>query len=792
MGLASVAVIAFQLVIMQVLSIAHWHHFAYLVISMALLGFGAAGTVLVLFRDFLTRHYARALPLLFLGCGATLGSAVRLAGAAGDFDVFLLFFEGRHTALLLFSYLVYCLPFFLAGLAITLVFCVETRRIGALYFANLLGSGCGAALIIALLWLVPLELLPALLACLPLLAAWICARGTALTLTTLGVGILAIAAALWLPATPTPSQYKPLSGALQLPGAQVIHQSHGPHGRLEVVSAPAQRFAPSLSLRFQGEPPVVDVMFVNGEYFGTLLADTLPDGAHILDYSTRALPWRVREPRRVLVLDAASGVDVGHALHQGAHQVTATEANRQALALLRDRHPEWNGGVYRRPEVTLYGNTARTFLARAERNRGEYPPYDAILLPTLGAFGGTAGVDALEEQFLLTNEALAAMWRLLAEDGMLVVTLWPEQPPRASLRLLGSLRRLLDDAGAQQPVDHLLAVRSWGTVTLLVGKSPFTAAERDRARTFAATHNFDPLIMAGLEDGERNRYNLLEDGDFFRLVDQLVAGDPEPLYREYPFHIRPVSDDRPYFSRFLQARTLGEVAERHGLGNLPYMELGTVLGAMSLVQVSAIATLLILLPLFRVGWRGSRRRWTFLYFAGTGLGFLFFEIVLIQQLVLYLGNPVYSTALVLSTLLIASGIGSLASGRLNADPGQVVKAGLVVAALAALCAVLLPWLVAGTMGWPAALKLPLVSLFLAVPAFFMGMLFPLGLRSLAGAEQSHIPWACGIDSCLSVSATALAALLAVSIGFTAVMLLAAASYLLVAVAGRHLGHPERG
>lgn len=786
-GLVSVAVIAFQLVIMQVLSIAHWHHFAYLVISMALLGFGAAGTVLVLVRDTLTRHYQAALPLLLLGCAVTMAGAVWLSGLVGEFDVFLLFLERRQTGMLLFSYLVYCLPFFLAGLAITLVFCVETQRIGALYCANMLGSGCGAALVIALLWLVPVENLPALLACLPLLAAWLTGAGRGRFYGALPVAATVVAASLLLPATPSPSQYKPLSGTLQLPDAEVIHRSHSPYGRLEVVRAPAQRFAPSLSLRYQGEPPVADIMFVNGEYFGTLPWQGTPNGEHVLDYSTRALPYRVRSPSRVLVLDAATGVDAGHALHHDARSVTATEANRQALALLTSNAPEWNQGLHLQPRVQLYNNTARAFLASADRGR-DGTRYDAIVLPPIGAFGGTAGVDALQEKFHLTGEALQAMWQLLGEQGMIVATVWLEQPPRASLRLLASARQLLDDAGIREPLDHLLAVRSWGTLTLLISKSPFSEQERTAARDFSAALGFDPLIMAGLQNGERTRYNLSDDHQFFTHVDLITSGDPQPLYRSYPFDIRPVSDDRPYFSRFLQWQTLAEVADRHGVEALPYMELGTVLGVLSLLQVSAIAVVLVLLPLFRVGWRGARRRWTFLYFAGTGIGFLFFEIVLIQQLVLYLGNPVYSTALVLATLLIASALGSLASGRLPAGQRQVMAVGLGVAALIALCALLLSDLVAATMGLPVAVKLLIASAVLALPAFFMGMLFPLGLRRLAAGDGSHIPWACGIDSCLSVTATALATLVAVDAGFTTVIIMAAAAYVLVAVAGCQLGH----
>ena len=153
----SAAVIGFQLVVMQLLAVSQWHHFAYMVISMALLGFGAAGTALVLMRVFLSRHYLVAVPLLYLLSGVTMATTAWLSEVFGDFDAFLLFFDREQFALLLVLYLVYSLPFFFGGLAITLVFYREAGRIGALYFANMAGSGLGAVLVIALLWILPAD-----------------------------------------------------------------------------------------------------------------------------------------------------------------------------------------------------------------------------------------------------------------------------------------------------------------------------------------------------------------------------------------------------------------------------------------------------------------------------------------------------------------------------------------------------------------------------------------------------------------------------------------------------------
>lgn len=784
-GLASAAIIGFQLVVMQLLAIAQWHHFAYMVISMALLGFGAAGTVLALAREFFDRHHEAALPLLYLAAGVSLAATSRLAGLAGDFDAFLLFFDRSQYGLLLLAYLAYSLPFFFGGLAITLAFYRGVSRIGALYFANMAGSGIGAVLIIGLLWLPPATRLAGLLALLLLAAAWLTRPAKLPRGIAWAVGLAALVvpvAGMLVPGAPAASEYKAIHAALQLPGARVVHRGWSPYGLLEIVRADAQRFAPSLSLRRLEEPPVRDVLFNNGEYYGTLLGRAASGHGHLLDDTTRGLPYAVRQPASVLVLNAATGTDVSHALGHGVARIVAIEPHRQLNRLLQSRHPEWVEGIYLDPAVTLHGASARTWLARAAATR-----HDLVVLPALGAFGGTAGVHALQEQYHLSLEAFRAIWALLGDEGLVAVTAWQEQPPRATLRLVATWRQLLDELGIADPPAHVAAVRSWGTATFLLSKSPFTADEHDRLREFARARGFDPLLLAGLDPAEREQYNRAAGEQWFDDLDTLLQGDPAQLYARYPFDVRPARDDRPFFEHFMSWRGIAELRQAYGDRELPYLELGFVLAAVTFVQIVLVALLLIVLPLLRIGWQGARRRWTLAYFAGLGLGFMCFEIVLIQKLVLLLGEPVHATAAVLATLLICSGAGSLASARLAASPRTMLLAGGLVTALILLYAAALMPLLGHAMGWPLPAKLLAVALLLAPPAGLMGMMFPLGLRRLADGSEPHIPWACAIDSCLSVAATALATLIALEAGFGAVMLVAAAAYGVALLAVPRLG-----
>ena len=170
-ALLSAAIIAFQLALIQILSISQWYHFAYMVISIALLGFGAAGSVIAIFQKHLTSRTEQLLPLLMTATGITMALVTDVSQLPlVRFDSYLLFAEYSHVGKLLLTYLLFFIPFFLGALAIGLVFVRDVNTIGKVYFANLLGSGAGGLIALLLInWFFPNQL-PALIAILSLLA----------------------------------------------------------------------------------------------------------------------------------------------------------------------------------------------------------------------------------------------------------------------------------------------------------------------------------------------------------------------------------------------------------------------------------------------------------------------------------------------------------------------------------------------------------------------------------------------------------------------------------------------
>ncbi len=399
-ALVSAALIGFQLALIQVLSIVQWYHFAYMVIAMAMLGFGAAGSFLSLFRQKLLGHADRLIPLLLTVTGLAMALVIPAAQLSYiRFDAYLLFADYGQIWKLIFTYGLFFIPFFSGALMIGIVFIQQVERIGKIYFANLLGSGIGGILgMLLATWFFPGHV-SVFIATLPVIAGlFLLPPGRPypqLFFST--VVLIVIAFRMSYPAKLKLSEYKDLSKALLLPGAQVISSKPGPHGVVQVVSSPVLRYAPGLSLLAQDAEPVKTATFLNGNWFGAVTGWGAGDSVMILDYTTAALPYIMAKREKVLVLEAGTGMEVVHALSRGAHEITAVEANPVILSALKHRFagPIEPGADYAPPAFRQL--EPRSFLTR------DTAGYDLVVLPIIGTFGGSVGMAALQEQFVLTR-----------------------------------------------------------------------------------------------------------------------------------------------------------------------------------------------------------------------------------------------------------------------------------------------------------------------------------------------------------------------------------------------------
>ena len=773
LGLHSAALIAFQLSLMQLISIVQWHHFAYMIISIAMLGFGASGTLLALSRERLLSASGWLVPLLMTASGFFMIFAFRITRLElFQFDVYLLFVERAQFPVLAANYLIYFIPFFTGALAIGILFIKHAGQIGTYYFSNLLGSGIGGLIVLFLFGNIYPQQVPPLIGLLSVTAG-ILSSGRRHIVPNISLGAVSVLVAIYLIAQPgriETSQYKGISQAMNLPGAEVIYSKPDIHGLIEVVSSPALRFAPALSLSFTGEVPVKKNIFVNGDFFGVVPDYKKGQDRHILDYTTQVFPWEIGKPGKVLMIDAGEGATLAQAMSRRPKHVDAIIDNGGVVEMMQTVFAEHSGGLYLHDSLDIHVVEARNFLASASDKE-----YDMIVLPQQESFGGSAGINALQENYSMTLESFSLMWDLLSPEGIITVSTWTDYPPRTSLKILATLTETARNKGIGSPVQHLAAVKSWGNITFMLKKQPFSLEAVEKIRHLCEELYFDPLLLPGVTLEERQRYHMSDDAEFFSIVDRIVEGDKKVI-EDYSFMISPATDNKPYFSQFLRLGNIRELSGIYTTDQIPFLELGYLIVVVTLIQGTILAFIFIILPLLRLRKSHRGKGGTLLYFGALGIGYMFVEIILIQRFVLYFGHPVYALSAVISTMLIASGAGSLCSGRLPAIARFPAGIGLIITLMLLFYTFFLTPVLQSTISSPLTVKVMLSLLLIGVPSFFKGFMFPLGIRYLSSYDASQTPWAWGINGSLSVISTSLAMLIAVETGFMTVMTVAVVCY----------------
>ena len=757
---------------MQMLSYLHWYHFAYLVVSLALLGFGSSGAILSLLRNQFYSRGNRIKDSLIAASSASIVVAANLTRfPVLQFDFHLLFDDLSQILKLVFSIFIYFLPFFTAALAIGLALTSQVRQIGRLYFANLFGSGFGALFALGLLSFSFPPQAFAITAILPLLAGLGSIRGRLLT----GEGILVLISGtlclltLFLPPPLRASQFKALSRMLQQPEARVIERHPHPQGILEVVESPTIRSAHGLSLNFQEEIPISSAVFVNAEAAGLIGEHYLLKDRPVLDSTPEILAY-LEPPEKVLILEPEGSGPLSQALFHRATRIIAVSSHRDFGKLISDecsrleKEATANGACL----VEIAG--ARAFLDRSTEN------FELIRFPVLGQFHGSEGVKSLSTQFLFTLEAFEAAWDLLGPNGALTLTTWLDYPERKPLRVLATLVELLEKRYIENPRDHLAAIRSWANVTFLVTKSPLSDPFLSKIRSASESLSFDPLLLPDIEEDERNQYNQFGDDSFFQYMDGIISQNRNELYRTYPFRIEPTTDNRPFFLNFLRWKGSSRIWNELGWGKLPFFEMGSFILGATFLLLAVFSFLLIVLPLVRLGAAGRGAGWTLLYFGSLGSGFMMVEIALMQRLTLTIGHPVYASSVVIATLLLFSGLGSLVSASVPSHCKSIAWTSTSVAAIVLLYSLIPAFFFEGGGSSSLLFSIATVQALIAPLGFLMGFPFPLGLRRLQSLSPSHLPWAWGVNGCASVLSPSLAILAAVEFGLIGVFAIAALFY----------------
>ena len=789
-ALISATALAYEVLLMRLFSVIQWHHFSYMIIGLALLGYGMSGSLVSIFQHWLLRRSRLIYQACLLLFGITSVASFMLAQAI-PFNAEMVLWDFHQVGFLLLIFLLLSLPFLFAASAICIAFMVYRGQVARIYAWDLAGAGVGSLAVIGLLFLAFPENILVVIGAMSLtsvlVASWEFGAGVSRKLYSVLLASLFFLVLAALNLELKQSSYKSLPQTLLINGTEVIEQDSSPFGVISIVDSTVVPFrhAPGLSLSSTAEPLPQLGVFTDGDNMTviTKAADNNQQLAY-LDQVTSALPYHLRTPDSVLIVGAGGGADILQALYHATEQgnemkIDAVELNAQLLDIVGHRFSDFNGGLYQRPDVQLYAADVRGFLSSKQKN------YDLIQLSLMDAFNASAsGLYALNEDYLYTIEALQLYLQRLNPDGYLSLTRWIKMPPRDTLKLFATAVDALRMNGVEDPAAHLLLIRGWQTATLLIKNGMVTDAEREKVSQFSDARSFDIAFAAG-SPLSADSYNKLAQSFFKEGAAALLSERRQQYIDSYKFDLEPATDDRPYFHHFTKWSSLPEIFTLRNRGGMPLIEWGYVVLVTTLVIAAVLSVILIALPLLALPRTATTEKNSvsklrvILYFLAIGLAFLFMEIALMQKFILFLHHPVYSFATTLSAFLVFAGLGSSLSSRWSWSAGRRTVLFWSITGIV-LFGILYTLFLDSIFGWlsasPLSIRILLCIVLVAPLAVLMGMPFPLALSSLSEHAQHLVPWAWAINGCASVISASSATLLAIHIGFNAVIVIAVLLY----------------
>ena len=772
--LVALGVILLEISYTRIFSFKLVYYFTYLIIGVALLGVGAGGVLVATVPALGRRGPAEIIPRCALAAGAAtlVGYLVIAVTPLNAFSLVRSLTGGdlagvpAELAKLLVVCLLLFAPFLLGGVALAVILAGGGAAVGRLYFADLLGASVGCALSIPLMVLVGPPATVLLAGSALALSGIRLARPPERLVLVAGVLVLASAAAFgsWLP-DPVRDGAK-TENAFERRNPPIIFSRWHPVFRVDVQRSPM-------------EPDDVLMLSHDGMWGSTIRRfDGDPAALAHYEWNARSLPFRVLGPgANVAIVGSAGGNEILASLHFDAAHVTAIELNPVTVSLLTTDLADWSGHLGENPRVTLVNAEGRSYLTRNEQR------YDLLWLVAPDSYAAmnaaTSGAFVLSESYLYTVEMVAESLRRLGPDGILCVQFGEvdvERKPLRTARYLATVREAYRRLGIGDIRPHLLLVTTKAfelpLSTILLSPRRFTPEEVARFLAGAGRIPGARVLHAGLRT---------DAGPIVDRVLGLPADDLEAWYASQIFDFRPVTDDSPFFWHFVRFRDVLTGRASHGSWE---EATGEQLLLLLLGTATLLAAVFLLVPILvrREVWRAMPAKGrAAIYFACLGLGFMFFEVSLIQHLTLFLGYPTYSLTVTLFSLLVFTGLGSLVGERYGDGRGVLVRLLGAVVGLALFYQWGMAPIVAALGGASLGLRIAVAVAMLAPLGLCLGGFMPLGLRSVARLSahgEAYVAWAWAVNGFFSVVASVLATILSMTIGFTWVLAAAAGLYVL--------------
>jgi hypothetical protein len=769
----------------RIVSFKLFYYYTYLVIGLALLGIGC-GSVVTSISGRVKRASTDSILILCSLVGAvSIAVGYLVVSRIPVASLALWDYGSRDSVWNFVKLVVVCLALFASfvwiGVMISTLFSRKTEGINKLYFADLVGAGLACAVVVFLISAIGppriVALSATIVAAVGLMVA-VRVRSRAIPVGAVLVAVLAICvvASSLLP------DVRPDDDKAEVAGA--THSEWSPIFRVDAID-----LGDSLLLNHDGLLGSVikkwdgDVASLGGENYK-------------FDSDPRSFPFDLlgQPPENVMIIGAAGGHEILASLYYEAENIDAIELNPLTYDLVTDRFADYGGHVADQPGVNYVNGDGRSYLARSDDE------YELIWYPAPDSYSATnaasAGAFVLSESYLYTTETVEESLEHLTDDGIVATQFGEinfEAKPNRTTRYVATVREALERFGVEDPTQHVLVATTPGggstsvLSTVLVKRTPFTGEEiASFVGQDAAIEGNQVQYAPGAARIDNSVTNVLT----------LPAAEQEAYLDDYPYEVDAITDDGPFFWHF---SGFGTVLNNFG-DSIDRFDPEDSIGERVIVLLLALATILaavfLLLPFvtMRKVWRElPRKANSAVFFGALGLGFMFFEITLIQRLILFLGYPTYSLTVTLASLLIFTGLGALASARFKGRIDQATKVlAPVVVVLGLAYLFLLPMLTDALLTTPLGLRIVVAFVVLAPLGAMLGMFMPLGLGVVSGLTrhgEEYVAWSWAVNGFASVIGSVLTTIIAMIVGFNVVLALSMVVYLVAVAALRRLARP---
>lgn len=770
----SLSSLMFEILLARFFATAQWNHLSFMVISIALFGYSAGGVMLnLLLSNHRKRKAAVSTPSGFqsLLLAAAICTALSyLVVNQIPLDYIRLPFEWTQGMYLLFSYLLLAVPFFIAGFTIALAYISRPSHI--VYFSSMLGSAAGTLLPLVLVPLAGTGAAIVVSGALILIVIPFYRNGSRL-LRVIGVFCLAASIIVVFAGNVLVevriSPYKPLSQTLKTPNTFINKTSESMYGRIDLVESPFARYAPGLSLSYQGTLPNQKLLYLDGTSPLTLYDIDNPAESDFPRFSHPYAGYLLAESaENALIIQEGGGSAVLFpiALEIPSINVIDRVPNRATETI----------AVYGKNQVSVIRKPPRAFL-QASKER-----FDIIHIDNWGTT--MPGLQSLAEDYLLTEEAFETYVGHLSGKGVLIISRMLLFPPSDSIRMFATAFRALKENEIDDPKSHIALVRNWDSYTLIVSRSALNETNTKQLIEYCEVMSFDTVYFPGIKPKDANRFNISPEPYHYQGIQDLLEaleGRDEAFFHRYILDVRPQMDAKPYASRFIKWGRIRELRELTG-GRYTLLFTGEFLVLAVFIVALLLAVVLMLTPLWITQRKNKKNRhmWAVvLYFLCLGTGFMLVEIAYIKKMIPVAGDPILSFMLVLSTMLIISGIGGRLSARFRSNskgrPVGIYSVMILLLALIAVLSVCSEAIINLLLSLPSLFRYASLVVVISLFSIIIGMPFPAGMRMLA-RNDNEISLAWASNGIASVLTAIIAAAAAMMLGTTSLLVAALGAY----------------